>query len=118
MHYQVEPYSESKTVRCVSGAIFDVIIDIRPKSPTYNQWLGVELSEKNGIMLFVPEGFAHGFLTLEDHTSVNYMVTAFYTPGAEAGIRFDDPAFNIQWPFEPVIVSEKDLSLPYANLRS
>ncbi len=112
MHYQVAPYAESKTVRCTSGAIYDVIIDIRPESATYKQWIGVELTGDSFRMLYVPEGFAHGFITLEEHTSVHYMVTAYYTPGAEAGIRFDDQAFNIAWPIAPKVVSEKDRAHP------
>ena len=109
MHYQVAPYSETKTIRCMSGSIYDVIVDIRPESPTFRQWIGVELSQVNGLMLYVPEGFAHGFVTLEDHTSVHYLVTAYYTPGAEGGLRYDDPMFNIEWPINPTVVSEKDL---------
>jgi dTDP-4-dehydrorhamnose 3,5-epimerase len=108
MHYQVAPYSETKTIRCTSGAIYDVIVDIRPESETYRQWIGVELTAESFRMLYVPEGFAHGFITLKDHTSVHYMVTQYYTPGAEGGLRYDDPAFNIEWPIKPEIVSEKD----------
>ena len=112
MHYQVAPFTESKTVRCTSGSIFDVIIDIRPDSSTFKQWIGVELTADSFRMLYVPDGFAHGFITLEDHSSVHYMVTEYYTPGAEAGIRFDDSAFNIEWPIQPKVVSDKDKSHP------
>ena len=112
MHYQVAPFTESKTVRCTSGSIFDVIIDLRPDSPTFKQWVGVELTADSFRMLYVPDGFAHGFITLEDHSSVHYMVTEYYTPGAETGIRFDDPAFNIEWPMQPKVVSDKDKSHP------
>lgn len=112
MHYQVAPYSETKTIRCMAGAIYDVIVDLRPDSATFKQWIGVELTQENGHMLYVPEGFAHGFITLKDHTSVNYMVTAYYTPGAEAGIRYDDPAINIEWPITPTVVSDKDKAIP------
>lgn len=112
MHYQIEPFAESKTVRCTSGSIFDVIIDVRPTSPTYKQWLGAELTARSFRMLYVPAGFAHGFITLEDHTSVHYLVTQYYTPRAEAGIRFDDPAFNIEWPIKPTLVSDRDKSHP------
>jgi dTDP-4-dehydrorhamnose 3,5-epimerase len=112
MHYQVAPFAETKTIRCTSGAIYDVIVDIRPESPTYKQWIGVELTEESFRMLYVPEGFAHGFITLKDHTSVHYVVTEFYTPGAEAGIRHDDPAFNIVWPIKPEVISAKDLVHP------
>ncbi len=110
MHYQVAPFAETKTIRCTSGKIYDVIVDLRPESETYRQWIGVELSAESFRMLYVPEGFAHGFITLEDHTSVHYMVTQYYTPGAEGGLRYDDPAFAIQWPILPTLVSAKDLS--------
>ena len=117
MHYQREPHGEAKLVRCTKGCIYDVIIDVRSDSPTYGNWFGVELSEKNYQMLYVPEGFAHGFITLEDETEVNYQVSEFYTPGAEQGIRWNDPAFNIEWPLEPKIISEKDKSwLPYKDV--
>ena len=108
MHFQKAPHQETKLVRCTRGAIYDVIIDLRPDSPTYKQWIGVELTESNYRMLFVPEDFAHGFITLEDNTEVTYQVTQYYTPGAEGGIRWNDPAFNIEWPIEPVVVSGKD----------
>jgi dTDP-4-dehydrorhamnose 3,5-epimerase len=113
MHYQVAPYSECKTVRCTSGSLYDVIVDIRPGSPTYTQWIGVELTAQSFRMLYVPAGFAHGFITLEDHTSVHYMVTQYYTPGAEEGLRYNDPAFAIAWPFEPIVVSVKDRTHPF-----
>lgn len=108
MHYQLHPYEETKLVRCVRGAIYDVIIDLRKDSPTYTKWIGVELREDSYRTLFVPEGFGHGFITLEDNTEVIYQVSQFYTPGAESGIRWNDPAFNIKWPIEPIIISEKD----------
>ena len=117
MHYQLEPHGEAKLVRCTKGSIHDVIIDVRSDSPTYGKWIGIELSEKNYRMLYVPEGFAHGFITLEDETEVTYQVSEFYTPGAEQGIRWDDPAFNIEWPLDPKIISEKDKSwLPYKDV--
>ncbi|QCR22828.1 dTDP-4-dehydrorhamnose 3,5-epimerase [Pontibacter sp. SGAir0037] len=112
MHYQLSPYEETKLVRCTRGAIYDVIIDLRPDSPTYKQWIGVELTADSYRMLFVPEQFGHGFITLEDNTDVTYQVTQFYTPGAERGIRYNDPAFNIEWPIEPQIISEKDKAHP------
>jgi dTDP-4-dehydrorhamnose 3,5-epimerase len=118
MHYQTYPFTETKTVRCTSGSIYDVIIDLRPKSETYTQWIGVTLSSKNLRMLYVPEGFAHGYITLEDDTSIHYMVTEYYTPNAETGVRFDDAAFNIQWPIIPILVSEKDLAHPAFTLKS
>jgi len=108
MHMQLAPHEETKLVRCTRGAIYDVIVDLRPDSPTFKQWIGVELTADSYRMLYVPEGFAHGFITLEDNTDVTYQVTQFYTPGAERGYRWDDPAFNIQWPIEPVVISEKD----------
>lgn len=108
MHMQLAPHSETKLVRCTRGSIYDVIVDLREDSPTFKQWIGVELTADSFRMLFVPEGFAHGFITLEDNTDVTYQVTQFYTPGAEKGFRYDDPAFNISWPIEPVIVSAKD----------
>lgn len=112
MHMQNAPYEETKLVRCTRGAIYDVIIDMREDSETYKQWIGVELTADNYRMLFVPEGFAHGFITLEDNTDVTYQVTQFYTPGSERGIRWNDPAFNIEWPIEPVVISEKDQAHP------
>jgi dTDP-4-dehydrorhamnose 3,5-epimerase len=112
MHYQVAPYEESKLVRCTRGAIFDVIIDLRPDSPTYKQWYGAELTADNYKMMFVPEGFAHGYLTLEDNSEVTYQVSQFYAPGAEQGIRWDDPAFSIEWPITPQLISEKDKAHP------
>ena len=112
MHYQMAPYEESKFVRCTSGAIYDVVIDLRPDSPTFRRWTGVELTETNYKMLYVPENFAHGFQTLEDNTEVTYQVSQFYTPASESGIRWDDPAFGIKWPLEPRVMSDKDSSWP------
>ena len=108
MHFQNDPYQETKLIRCTRGSIFDVIIDLRKDSPTYKQYVGVELTQDNYKMLYVPEDFAHGFITLEDNTEVTYLVTEFYTPGAEAGIRWNDPEFKIEWPIMPSLVSEKD----------
>lgn len=112
MHFQKSPYEEDKLVRCTKGALLDVIIDLRKDSPTYKQWIAVELTEHNHRALFVPKGFGHGFLTLEDNTEANYLVSQFYTPGAESGIRYNDPQFNIKWPMEPVVISDKDASHP------
>ncbi len=112
MHYQAAPYEENKLVRCTRGAIYDVIIDLRPGSPTYKQWIGVELTEENYKMLYVPEGFAHGFITLRDNTELNYLLTEYYTPGAERGVRWNDPAFNIEWPISAEVISEKDQKHP------
>lgn len=108
LHLQLAPNEETKLVRCMHGAIYDVMVDMRKTSPTYKKWFGAELTADNFRMMYVPEGFAHGFLTLEDHTSVTYQVTQFYTPGYEIGFRWDDPAFNIQWPFVPEVISAKD----------
>ena len=112
LHYQVAPYAETKLVRCTRGAIYDVIIDLRPDSPTYMQWLGVELTAENYKMLYVPEGFAHGFQTLADETEVTYQVSQFYTPGAEGGVRYNDPAFGIEWPLAVQVISDKDQNWP------
>ena len=113
LHYQVNPYAEVKLVRCISGRIFDVIIDLRPESLTYKQWFGTELSAENNQMLLIPQNFAHGYQSLANGTEVFYQVSQFYTPDAERGVRWDDPAFNIQWPeMTNPIISEKDKSWP------
>ncbi|MEM1102643.1 MAG: dTDP-4-dehydrorhamnose 3,5-epimerase [Pseudomonadota bacterium] len=112
MHYQNAPHREVKVVQCVKGAIYDVIVDIRPASPTYLLWRGFELSENNRRQLYVPEGFAHGYVTLEDDSAVSYLVSAFYAPGAEGGLRWSDPAIGIDWPLEPDVISDKDASWP------
>lgn len=108
MHYQVPPAAETKLVRCTRGAIYDVIIDLRPDSPSYLQHFGVELSEDNRKALYVPELFAHGYLTLTDGAEVIYQVGEFYSPGYERGIRYDDPKFGIQWPVAIEVISDKD----------
>jgi dTDP-4-dehydrorhamnose 3,5-epimerase len=112
MHYQLAPYAESKLVRCTRGAIYDVMIDLRPDSPTYKQWVAVELTAENHRMLYVPEGFGHGFQTLTDNCEITYQVSQFYTPGAERGTRHDDAAFGIQWPLEVSVISQKDRNWP------
>lgn len=112
MHLQAAPYEEAKLIRCSHGAIYDVIIDLRPGSPTYLKHLGVTLSEKEHRMLYVPEGFAHGFLTLEDESSVFYQMSEFYAPEYARGFRWNDPAFGIRWPGEVVVISERDASYP------
>jgi dTDP-4-dehydrorhamnose 3,5-epimerase len=112
MHFQIDPYQETKLVRCTRGAIYDVIIDLRTDSPTYGEWTGVELTGENFLMLYVPKNFAHGFQTLVDDTDVTYQVTEFYTPGAERGLRYDDPAFKIVWPLPVSVISDKDKSWP------
>lgn len=108
MHYQKPPHAEDKMVRCIEGAIYDVIIDLRPGSPTLHQWFGVELSAENRKMLYVPKGFAHGYQALTDGAEVLYLVTEFYTPSHEAAIRWDDPRFGIRWPLPDPILSPKD----------
>ncbi|MFT2007814.1 dTDP-4-dehydrorhamnose 3,5-epimerase [Pontibacter sp. 13R65] len=110
LHFQVTPHAESKLVRCTRGALYDVIIDLREQSPTYRQWIGVELTADSFRMLYVPENFGHGFITLEDNTDIMYQVTEYYAPAAERGIRYNDPAFNIEWPMEPLVISDKDLA--------
>ena len=111
LHYQIAPYEEIKLVRCVRGAIFDVIIDLRQDSHTYRQWEGVELSEDNQKMFLIPTGFAHGYQTLQDNTEVNYLVTQVFSPQHERGVRWNDPTFHIAWP-EAVqqTISDKDQS--------
>jgi len=112
MHYQIAPYQEAKLLRCTNGAVYDVIIDLRPGSPTHMQWVGVELTAENYKMFYVPEGFAHGFVTLQNDTEVTYLVSQFYTPGSEKGIRWNDPIFGIDWPIEVQVISDKDKSWP------
>jgi dTDP-4-dehydrorhamnose 3,5-epimerase len=112
MHFQRAPHAEVKIIRCTRGALYDVIIDLRPESPSYKRWIGVELSAANYRMLYVPEGFGHGFQTLEDDTEVAYNVSQFYTPGAEGGVRYNDPAFGIEWPLPVSVISEKDAAWP------
>lgn len=112
MHYQAAPYEEIKLVSCPRGDIYDVIIDLRRDSPTYCRWFAVELSAENYRMLYVPEGFAHGFQTLEDDTVVNYKMSGSYNPDYARGVRWNDPAFGIKWPVELTIISEKDKNIP------
>jgi dTDP-4-dehydrorhamnose 3,5-epimerase len=113
MHYQIAPHEEAKIVRCIRGKVYDVIIDLRPKSPTYLRWIGVELSSENRKMLYVPESFAHGYLTLTDNTELFYQVSHFYSPEYESGIRWNDRTFNIKWPqTDGIIITDKDKSWP------
>ena len=112
MHYQAAPYEEAKLVRCTMGSIFDVIIDLRPDLPSYKKYLGVDKPEKSRKMLYVPEGFAHGFITLSDQAEVFYQMSEFYTPSAARGIRWNDPAFHIEWPKPVQVISERDASYP------
>lgn len=112
MHYQETPCAEAKLVRCTKGAIYDVIVDIRPHSSTFKRHFGARLDEFNRTMLFVPEGFAHGFITLEDNSEIFYQMSEFYSPPHAAGFRWNDPSFGIAWPLEPVVISERDNSYP------
>jgi dTDP-4-dehydrorhamnose 3,5-epimerase len=115
MHYQEAPHEEAKLIRCVRGALYDVLIDLRPESPTFRQWTAVELRarpDKPSRMVYLPEGFAHGFQTLEDDTEVVYQMSEFYAPAAARGFRWNDPAFAVDWP-EPVrVMSDRDSSYP------
>ena len=115
MHYQVAPYREIKMILCIAGAVFDVIIDIRQDSPTFLQWFGAELSAVNKKMLYIPEGFAHGFQSLADNTELLYHHSEFYTPGSEGGIRYDDEKTAIKWPLPLSIISERDANHPYID---
>lgn len=110
MHYQAAPHEEAKIVSCIRGAIFDVIVDIRPQSETYKKWYGAELSVKNHAMLYVPKGFAHGFQTLDDDSEVFYMMSEFYHPEYAKGLQWDDPAFRIEWPMKPKAIAQKDVA--------
>jgi len=110
MHYQADPYQEVKLVRCTRGSIYDVILDLRESSPTYCQWQAVELTDDNWQALYIPEGFAHGFQTLSDHCEVLYQISQYYQPDAARGVRWDDPAFGINWPISAPILSDRDRS--------
>jgi dTDP-4-dehydrorhamnose 3,5-epimerase len=112
MHFQRAPHAEVKLVRCIRGAVFDAIVDLRRASPTFGQWFGAELSEGNGLMMVVPQGFAHGYQALSDGATVFYMVSANYAPEAEGGIPYDDPGIGIQWPLKVAGVSDKDRQWP------
>ncbi len=111
-HYQVPPMAETKLFRVTSGRVYDVIVDLRPNSPTYRRWLSVELSAEQRTMLYVPKGFGQAFQTLVDDTELTYQVSAPYSPEHGRGFRYDDPAFGVRWPLEPTEISEKDLSWP------
>jgi dTDP-4-dehydrorhamnose 3,5-epimerase len=108
MHYQVEPYAEAKLVRCTMGAIYDVIIDLRPESKTFRQWIAAELSAENRKMIYIPQGFAHGFQTLVNNSEVFYQMSAFYAPDCAQAVRWNDPQFEIHWPEAERTISEKD----------
>lgn len=112
MHYQAAPFEEAKLVRCTMGAICDVIIDLRPDSVTFKKWTAVELSSENRRMLYIPEGFAHGFLTLQDNTEIFYQMSEFYAPAYARGVRWNDPAFGILWPTDIAVISDQDQNYP------
>jgi len=112
MHWQAAPHAEAKLMRCTSGAIFDVIVDLRRRSPTLLRWFGVELSARNRKALYAPEGFAHGFLTLTPEAEVAYLMSASYAPEAARGARYDDPRLGIAWPAKPAVISARDLAYP------
>jgi dTDP-4-dehydrorhamnose 3,5-epimerase len=116
MHYQQEPALEAKLIRCTKGAIFDVAVDLRKDATTYGQWVGYHLTANDGCMLYVPGGCAHGYQTLENDTEIYYMASAFYTPDAVRGMRFDDPAVRIQWPLVPTSISPQDLGWPLLSM--
>lgn len=112
MHYQAAPHEESKLVRCTRGEIYDVIVDLRPTSPTYCRYVGVTLSAENRRAVYIPKQFAHGFLTLEENSEVSYYMSEFHDPASARGLRWDDPTFGIQWPDAIMVMSEKDRSWP------
>lgn len=116
MHFQVKPFEEAKLVRCTMGSLCDVIVDLRRDSPTFKRHLSVVLTAENRTMLYVPEGFAHGFLTLEDNTEVHYQISEFHAPDHARGFRWNDPAFGIAWPADVKVISERDRNYPDFNV--
>ncbi len=112
MHYQIAPHEEAKLIRCTMGSLYDVIVDLRPGSPTYARHVGVVLSSSNRRMVYIPEGFAHGFLTLADDTEIFYQMSEFFSPEHARGFRWNDPVFNIRWPEEPAVISLRDQQYP------
>jgi dTDP-4-dehydrorhamnose 3,5-epimerase len=117
LHFQRAPHAEVKIVRCTRGSMFDVIVDLRPESPTYKRWFGVELNDENSRMIYVPEGFAQGYMTLADNTEMNYHTSEFYSAEAASGVRYDDPAFAIRWPLAATVISEQDRNWPLIEQR-
>lgn len=115
MHFQTDPCAEIKLVRCTMGTVYDVIVDLRVNSPTFKQWISVELSADNHRMLYVPEGFAHGYQTLTENTELFYLTSQLYSPKYASGVRYDDPAFKIHWPLEVTLISEADQKWPKLN---
>jgi dTDP-4-dehydrorhamnose 3,5-epimerase len=116
MHYQAAPHQEHKLVRCTAGAIFDVVVDMRASSATYRRWYATELTAENRRAVFVPPGFAHGFLTLADRSEVYYMISVAHAPQFARGVRWNDPVFGIEWPFPPAVISERDAGYPLLDL--
>ena len=112
LHYQMAPFAETKLVRCTRGAIYDVVVDLRPQSPTFKDWTSTVLSAENRLSLYIPEGCAHGFLTLEDEAEIFYQMSEVYDAASARGVRWDDPAFRIDWPDRVNVISERDRSYP------
>lgn len=112
LHFQAQPFDETKLVRCIRGAAFDVIVDVRPPSPAYGRWHGEELSAENRVILYIPAGVAHGFQTLSDNTEMDYEITSGYVAEARRGFRYDDPAFGISWPIDEPVINKRDLEWP------
>jgi dTDP-4-dehydrorhamnose 3,5-epimerase len=112
LHFQVSPHEETKLVRCTRGAIFDVVVDLRPDSPTYKRFVSANLTSTNRTAIYIPKGCAHGFETLEDHTEVIYQISADYAPNAARGVRWNDPTYAIPWPMTPMCISERDKAFP------
>jgi dTDP-4-dehydrorhamnose 3,5-epimerase len=110
LHYQAPPHAETKLVRCTRGRVYDVIVDLRATAPTFKRWFATELSADNRNMIYIPRGLAHGFLTLEDHTELAYQMSTSYRPESARGVKYDDPQFAIDWPFEPVLIGARDLA--------
>jgi|TARA_B110000495_G_C22837534_1_gene488503 dTDP-4-dehydrorhamnose 3,5-epimerase len=113
LHYQLAPFEETKLVRCTRGKIYDVIVDLRKSSKTYKKWVGVELSENNHKIMYIPKGFAHGFQTLKDDSEIFYQISEYHKPKYYAGVCWNDPSFNIKWPIELSVISKKDSSYPF-----
>lgn len=112
LHFQVAPHQEGKLIRCTRGAVYDVIVDLRPESATFCQWFGAELTADNHVALYSPKGFAQGFMTLTDDAEITYFASDFYAPGKDRGVRWNDPRLGIRWPGEPVVISDKDKNWP------
>jgi dTDP-4-dehydrorhamnose 3,5-epimerase len=115
MHYQAPPCAEAKVVRCTHGAIYDVAVDLRPDSPTFRRWVGAQLTRENGRALYIPRGFGHGFLTLQDDTELSYQMSEFYVPEQARGVRWDDPLFGIEWPGAVQVIAPRDRDYPDAD---